>query len=397
MKNYYKLMILILSLLILGCNDNLVQSFGYQAVDDYDDPYVVITDVSNEYENDPDYMIEYIATDLCGIDKVELYVNGEYIQEENHVTGILEWHMDGYHNDVSLQLKAFDNLGKTSMSNIYMVEVNHLEFQIIDINEYNYNRDLKIMHDDSVWLGTTDHLCRYTGGGFEEIDVPGEGTINDFLLASNGDLYVSRSSYDLYRLRDNEWQSFTNPYGEFYYLTETADGGIYSKIWGYYHQRIAQVVEDSLEYVYIAPWASDFYKIGANDDGKLCYSDEDGIRVFEDGEWVMQYPGEDMRRFVFGNNGELYHYVSEYADSFYLNGTEYSIGAYEIGDIAYDRQRGMWLSNGEVLFNNGEITYILEEYFTNLPDEDFKQIEVQSDGDIYIVTKSYLLILNNGI
>ena len=111
-----------LFLFIGGCAGDPNQTFGFQIVDDYDNPTVeIISPINDSYYNGVDHIpIVYTAEDVSGISRLDLYVNGalEYsITNDNHIDGGFNWNYEGFTGLNELQLRVVDGCGKEGWSN----------------------------------------------------------------------------------------------------------------------------------------------------------------------------------------------------------------------------------------------------------------------------------------
>ena len=127
------LTVIAMSLIFFSCAGDPEQIFGFEIVDDVDHPYIEILSVVLEKPNHTKYEINYAVADVSGIAKLELFVNNNYeITFSATSSNCVTWDKGDSLEDVDLQIKAFDNLGKVSLSNIYTLVVPVLNFEVID-------------------------------------------------------------------------------------------------------------------------------------------------------------------------------------------------------------------------------------------------------------------------
>lgn len=109
-----------------GCAGDPNQIFGFQIVDDYDDPTVeIISPINDSYYDGVDHIpIVYIAEDVSGISRLVLYVNGEQeYSTANHIDGGFNWDYDDFEGSIELQLRVVDGCGKEGWSNTVSIYI----------------------------------------------------------------------------------------------------------------------------------------------------------------------------------------------------------------------------------------------------------------------------------
>lgn len=115
-----------LFLFVSGCSGDPNQIFGFRIVDDYDNPTVeMITPINGLYYDGVDHItIVYIAEDISGISRLELYVNGEQeYSTTHHIDGDFNWDYDGFEGSIELQLRVVDGTGKEGWSNTVNIHI----------------------------------------------------------------------------------------------------------------------------------------------------------------------------------------------------------------------------------------------------------------------------------
>lgn len=117
------MLIIILCLFLLSCAGDPDQSFGFEIVNDSDNPFVEITSVEHSTWYDNEYHINYIAEDFSGIADIELYVNNELDNNTIIGTQLIRWTIEEGLDTAELKIKAIDNTGKESFSDPYAFEI----------------------------------------------------------------------------------------------------------------------------------------------------------------------------------------------------------------------------------------------------------------------------------
>ena len=401
----FSLLVLILASLS-ACNSNPNQVFGFKVIDDADTPYAEISTIYAENNMNYDYVIEYLAADISGIENIALYINDnvdnsvsiDYYNNEIH------WQSGEQSGELSFKLEVTDNAGKTGWSEAYLYDLKKIYFEEISLSYYI--RDVKKFSDGSLWLVSEFKVMKYNNNTVVlEFDIPeNDFYFHDFFIADNGDMYASLMQYGhsyrciLYRYRNGSWQELTYSNSTYYSkFIEKEDGSVYALSTSSDDDTgLVEISTGDMIIIDLPPSNPCVYQIGIYSDGELCFSDLNGLKKLVDGEWEYIFETVNLSYFIFDSNYNIFHYGYWGGNYIYFNNEIIAEFDYYIKDTAISSDDRFWAVFGFsiVTHKEGETIYLLDDYFHNLPSNFIpKKVEVSEENDVYIVGGGELHIL----